>query len=67
VWNGKNKDNTMNGYICFYKGKRLEIYAETSYEAQKKAAEQFKAKKTREVDVHLCEIDGEPVLHTATF
>lgn len=28
-----------NGYIAFYKGKQIEVYANSSYEAQKKAAE----------------------------
>lgn len=55
----------MNGYICFYRGKRLEVHASTSYEAQTKAAQIFKAKKSYEVDVHLAEKEGKPVVHTA--
>lgn len=55
----------MNGYIALYKGKQIEVYAATSYEAQKLAAAQFKAKKNWEVSVHLCEKDGEQVTHTA--
>lgn len=54
----------MNGYIAYYKGKKLEIKAHTSYEAQKKAAEQFKARKAFEVTVVLAEKDGEPVTHS---
>jgi len=34
----------MNGYKAFYKGKVIEVYAETSREAQMKAAIVFKAK-----------------------
>jgi len=52
-----------NGYIAFYKGKQIEVYANSSYEAQKKAAEQFKAKKAWEVTVKLAEKDGEQVTH----
>lgn len=53
----------MNGYIAIYKGKQIEVYAATSYEAQKLAASQFKAKKTYDVSVYLCEKDGEQVTH----
>lgn len=55
----------MNGYICFYKGKRLEVYADTSYQAQLKAASLFKARKSYEVDVNLAELAGKPVTHVA--
>lgn len=57
----------MSGYKAFYKGKEIEVYAETSYDAQKKAAAQYKAKKSWEVSVTLCEKDGNQVTHTATF
>ena len=56
----------MNGYIAFYKGKRIEVYAETLYKAQLKAAEQFKARKFYDVRVILAEKDGEQVTHVAT-
>ena len=55
----------MYGYIAFYKGKRIEVYANTSYEAQQKAAALFKAKKSYEVSVMLAEKDGQAVTHTA--
>lgn len=55
----------MNGYIAFFKGKRIEVYAETSYSAVKLAAIKFKAKKEYEVTVMLAEKDGIPVEHTA--
>jgi hypothetical protein len=35
----------MNGYKAFYKNKVIDIYANTSYEAQKQASTLFKAKK----------------------
>lgn len=55
----------MNGYIAFYRGKQIEVRAATSYEAQQKAAQQFKAKKSYEVTVVLCEKDGQQVVHVA--
>lgn len=54
-----------NGYVAFYKGKRIEVYADTSYEAQKKAADIFKAKKSWDVHVVLAEVGGKPYVHTA--
>lgn len=61
----------MHGYKAFYRGKSIEVYAETSYGAQQLAAKQLKAKKSYEVDVYLCEKDtdgtkpGTQVVHTA--
>jgi hypothetical protein len=57
----------MNGYIAMYKGKKLEVYAETAYAAQQKAARMFNARKDYEVSVFLCEKDRVQVTHTATF
>jgi hypothetical protein len=51
----------------FWRGKRIEVYANTSYEAQQKAAAMLKAKKAYEVTVMLAERAGEPVVHTADF
>ena len=56
----------MNGYITFYKGNQKIVYANTSYEAQKIASQQFKAKKSYEVEVYLCEKDGNQVVTTLT-
>jgi hypothetical protein len=52
----------MNGYIALYRGKQIEVYANTSYEAQQKASIQFKAKKSYEVSVYLCELQGKQVV-----
>jgi hypothetical protein len=57
----------MNGYKAFYRGKSVEVYADTSYQAQQKAVAKFKAKKSWEgelwfyweVTVVLCEKNGE--------
>lgn len=58
----------MNGYIAIYKGKRIEVFAESSYKAQCKAAEQFKACKTHMVDVYLCQrADGSAVTQSTCF
>lgn len=54
----------MNGYICFYKNRKVEVYANTTYEAQQKAAQQFGAKRGYEVTVMLAEKNGEPVVHS---
>ena len=55
----------MNGYVVFYREKRAEVYAETSYQAQQKAAILFKAKQPRQIAVMLAEKDSKPVIHTA--
>ena len=53
----------MNGYVCFWKGKRHEVYAETTLKAQEAAAKFFKARRQWEVTVMLAEVDGRPVVH----
>lgn len=58
-----------NGYIAFFKERRLEVYAPTSYEAKLKAVQLFKPRKSQEheVHVHLCERkDGSQVIHIAS-
>ena len=63
-----SNDNTsptnLNGYVCFYRGKRTEVYAATSYEAQQKAAAYFKARKSYDVTVVMAEKGGAPVVHS---
>ena len=56
----------MNGYKALYRGKWLEVYANTSFEAQTKAAVQFKARKQYEVTVILCEKAGQQVIHSTS-
>jgi len=62
---GGGSTEGKNGYVAFYKGKRIEVYADTMYQAQKKAAEIFKAKKSYEVNVALAEVDGKQYVHNA--
>jgi len=57
----------MNGYLAFYRKKKIEVFAETSYEAQQKAAKEFKARKSYEVVVVLAEKDGKQVTHKPTM
>jgi hypothetical protein len=58
----------MNSYQAFYKGKKIEVHADTSYKAQLKAAEVFqlsqsKLVKSYDITVVLCEVNGEQVTH----
>jgi len=63
LFDGGNSSNKDNGYIAFYKGKQLEVHAETSLKARDKAAAMFKAKKAYDVTVVLAEKNGEQVTH----
>ena len=54
----------MNKYIAFYKGKQIEVEADTSYKAQLLAAKEFGARKSYDVTVMLAEKDGEEVTHS---
>lgn len=47
-------------YIGFYRNKKCEVFAETSYKAQLAAAAIFKAKKSYEVTVMLAEVTHTP-------
>ena len=69
IWafGGDMNESQPNGYACFYRGKRCEVYAKTTREAQLKAAEIFKAKKVYDVSVVLAEIDGKPINSTTEF
>lgn len=57
----------MNGYVCFYKGKRKEVHAASTLEAQEKAAVLFKAKKSWEITTMLAEKGNKKVVHIADF
>ena len=58
----------MNGYVCFYNGKRTELYAASSYAAQKALAILWNipAKRQHLIHVHLAELNGVPYVHTAS-
>ena len=59
--------NGKNEYIAFYKGKRIEVRADTAYDAQCRAAALLKARKAYEVTVVLAEKDDQQVTHTPTM
>lgn len=62
----------MNGYKCFWNGKELDIYADTTYQAQQLATPEFQKiagrKKVKEyqVTVMLCELNGEQYTHSTS-
>ena len=55
----------MNGYVCFYNGKRWECYANSMFAAKEKAVAHFKPPKSKRhtVSVVLAEKDGKQVVH----
>jgi hypothetical protein len=53
----------MNGYVGFYRGKRFEVMADTSYHAQQAIAKANRIKRAYEITVVLAEKDGEQVTH----
>jgi hypothetical protein len=57
----------MLGYKGFYSGKTAEVYATSSYGAQKEFAKLWNVpeKKRYKITVVLCEKDGEQVTHIA--
>ena len=56
----------MNGYVCFYNGRKVEVRANTSYMAQGTAAAIFglKPKMQYKINVVLAERNGETVAHS---
>ena len=57
----------MNGYICYYKGKTFEIYADSPFDAQKKCAKENNIKAQYNIAVMLAEKDGVQVTHLPLF
>lgn len=57
----------MNGYVCLYGNQRLDIRAETTYEAIQETAKRLKVPKKKQylISATLAEKDGKPVIHTA--
>lgn len=53
----------MNKYVAMFRGKKIEVEANTTYEAQLKAQVIFRARKSYEVTVLLAEKSGEEVTH----
>ena len=69
--NDEHKDNFknagLNGYIAFFRGKKIEVEAKSSYEAQQIAAKKFGARRESDVTVMLAEKDGQSVKHDPMF
>ena len=63
----QEKHKKANGYIAFYRGKQVEVRADTSLEAQRLAAHYWRIKRQSDVTVVLAEQDGQPVTHTPNF
>lgn len=57
----------VHGYKAFYRDRVIEVQAETTYEAQVVAAEKFKARKSYEVSVVMCEKNGVAVPYVPVF
>ena len=59
----------MNGYLAFYNGQQLEVYADTSHQAQQTAVSMFKPPKSKAHMVHVClaEVGEQPVIQTTSF
>lgn len=57
----------MNWYIAYFNGKRVEVEAETQWEAKKKVYKALKVPKSAQgyVAVMLAEKNGETVTHIA--
>ena len=57
----------MHTYIAMFKGKQIEVKADTSYAAQQEAVKVFKAKKSYDVSVYLAvKSDGSSVTTVIT-
>lgn len=56
----------MNGYIFFYNGKQVEIFADTLFQAQDKAVAHFAPPKSKRHMVHgmIAERNGVQVVHS---
>jgi hypothetical protein len=55
----------MNEYKCFYRGRCIDVLADTSRDAQIKASKLFKAKKDYDVSVNLIKLaeSDKPIVH----
>lgn len=67
MYAGGGDSEGKNVFIAIYKGKEIQVRANSAYEAQTKAAKQFNAKKSYDVSVYVVEVDGKPVAHSASF
>lgn len=54
----------MNTYIAFYRQRKIQVTALTSYEAQSKAATELKARKPWDVSVMLVALGDREITHS---
>jgi hypothetical protein len=52
----------MRPYIAFYRGRQLQVEAESSYQAQTIAAGLFKARRSYDVTVMLADVKHNPAV-----
>jgi len=65
--NPLNPNNELNGYIVYVEKQAIEVYANTSFEAQTLAlAKAVTRKKRPMVSVHLCELADKQVTTVIT-
>lgn len=57
----------INSYKAFYRDRVVEVQAETTFGAQVLASEMFKARKSYEVSVVLCEREDKQINHKPLF
>lgn len=57
-----------NGYVAFYKGKRVEVYGPTLFLAREVVKNHFKVKKPWTINIMIAEdSEGKEVIHRADF
>jgi hypothetical protein len=66
-------NEALNGYVCFWKGKKVEVHASSTYAAQLKAQSEFekmsgkKKVHSYDIEVVLAEKDDKAVTHKPMF
>lgn len=58
----------MNGYICIFLGKRVEVIANDLWQAKQKAIQALKVPKSKQglLSIVLAEVEGNQITHNAS-
>ena len=58
----------MNGYLAFYQGNRLEVYADTIWQAKQKAIQELSVPKKKQglLTIALAEVEGKEYINNAS-
>ncbi len=58
----------MNGYICMFLGKRVEVIANDLWQAKQKAIQALKVPKSKQglLSIVLAEVEGNQITHNAS-